>query len=628
MDIPFQFEFENEFFSHHFATIKASYEHYSYSWEKPSVGWRKKTNNNSILMIPGKGPNNMCPVFKCFTSNHGTWDMKFKTIKEELDGIKSPYLIPFEIHENELLIDAPGCDKKSFTVYTTEWGYEWKTLNNYVIKKSDTASYFYDKSIIPKLSSLFSQLAIWLLKQPFAHGSICPENILVSNDGNRLFLVNYDNMFFPSMISQSYYDEKSHNGHIDDLPLIVISLALRASVLVPDQGRGLINSLFKYGLRNLHKTNDFKLLYSLIKDPIICQLLTAYNLVKSNIPVTEDLIYLFEVTEQAPLSCNYISLPADNHFIYEDVSNPKEDATKKATDDKEEIEKWCRKAADLGDQESQYRLGMYFFEKFYYGSAKTYFQKAAASGNNEAKGYWAYCQALLTYDKFESCIYGPYDHSRKLLQEYKDWLILAANNGCSNAQIEIAQRCRDENDLKNHYKWTYMAATQHDDCESQYFLGVCYLFGKGVEKNHSAAFEWFKKAADKNNVDALNALGYCYAKGIGTTVDYYKAADCFRQIISISFHSHSNPEKAYYNLGRCYELGYGVEKNNDLAETCYRKAEDCVPLEKRGVYFSDIERVGGFVDWDELTNEYEYYGIHYDGSDYVYRFFYEFKINL
>ncbi len=62
-------------------------------------------------------------------------------------------------------------------------------------------------------------------------------------------------------------------------------------------------------------------------------------------------------------------------------------------------------------------------------------------------------------------------------------------------------------------------------------LGLMYFSGKGVNADHKLAFQWFRKAADQNYLEAQYYLGGCYENGIGTEkntamakVWYYAAA--------------------------------------------------------------------------------------------------------
>jgi uncharacterized protein len=53
--------------------------------------------------------------------------------------------------------------------------------------------------------------------------------------------------------------------------------------------------------------------------------------------------------------------------------------------------------------------------------------------------------------------------------------------------------------------WFEKAATAGND-KAQYYLGVCYYYGKGVKKDLVAAKDWFTKAADKGYVKAKSYL--------------------------------------------------------------------------------------------------------------------------
>jgi len=49
-------------------------------------------------------------------------------------------------------------------------------------------------------------------------------------------------------------------------------------------------------------------------------------------------------------------------------------------------------------------------------------------------------------------------------------------------------------------------AAEQGDANAQCELGVCYDFGRGVEKNSRKAVSWYKKAAEQGCTGAKKAL--------------------------------------------------------------------------------------------------------------------------
>ena len=60
-------------------------------------------------------------------------------------------------------------------------------------------------------------------------------------------------------------------------------------------------------------------------------------------------------------------------------------------------------------------------------------------------------------------------------------------------------------------------------------LGWLYEKGKGVTQNYVKAREWYDKAADKDNADAMVNLGWLYEQGRGVTQDYAKAREWYEK---------------------------------------------------------------------------------------------------
>ena len=60
-------------------------------------------------------------------------------------------------------------------------------------------------------------------------------------------------------------------------------------------------------------------------------------------------------------------------------------------------------------------------------------------------------------------------------------------------------------------------------------LGLLYADGQGVARDYAKAREWYEKAADKGDANAMNHLGLLYAKGQGMAQDYARAREWFEK---------------------------------------------------------------------------------------------------
>ena len=65
---------------------------------------------------------------------------------------------------------------------------------------------------------------------------------------------------------------------------------------------------------------------------------------------------------------------------------------------------------------------------------------------------------------------------------------------------------------------------ENEDAEAQYYLGVCYLRGEGVEESPEQAVYWWTKAAMQGYTNAQFCLGECYSIGYGVESDCQQAA--------------------------------------------------------------------------------------------------------
>ena len=174
---------------------------------------------------------------RCFHRDQEGREESYRLIEEELKDVESPYLVSFRYIDKELFVDSSQTDETEFPVLLMDW-VEGITLDKYLRENLD------DQYALEMLAYRFSQLAQWLIPQPFAHGDLKPDNILVREDGT-LVLVDYDGMYVPAMKGQKARElgspdfrhplrtEDDFDEHIDDFPFVSILLSLKAISLNP-----------------------------------------------------------------------------------------------------------------------------------------------------------------------------------------------------------------------------------------------------------------------------------------------------------------------------------------------------------------------------------------------------------
>lgn len=200
-------------------------------------------------------------ALKCFTKEQEGREEAYRQIADELEFVQSTYLAKVTYYDRELFVDTQSSDDNEFPVLLMDW-VEGETLDKYIRQNIN------DTYALEILAYNFSRLAMWLLQQPFAHGDLKPDNILVYEDGS-LTLVDYDGMFVPAMQGQKSRElgcpdfrhplrtEDDFNEHIDDFPAISILLSFRLIASDP-------SLLDKYGAsdRLLFSESDYRNLSS------------------------------------------------------------------------------------------------------------------------------------------------------------------------------------------------------------------------------------------------------------------------------------------------------------------------------------------------------------------------------
>ena len=177
-----------------------------------------------------------CYALKCFTEEQEGRAEAYRQIAEELEFVDSTYITYVKYLEKELFVDS-NCEDEEFPVLLMDW-IEGETMETYI------ADHYMDNHTMSMLCYRFCKMAAWLRSQPFAHGDIKPDNIMVRSDGT-LTLVDYDGMFVPAMKGQKSptigTKDFSHplrtiddfDETIDDFALASIALSLKAISLNP-----------------------------------------------------------------------------------------------------------------------------------------------------------------------------------------------------------------------------------------------------------------------------------------------------------------------------------------------------------------------------------------------------------
>ena len=405
---------------------------------------------------------------RCFHRDQEGRAESYRLIEEELKEVESPYLVSFRYMDKELFVDSSQTDETEFPVLLMDW-VEGITLDKYLRENLD------DQYALEMLAYRFSQLAQWLIPQPFAHGDLKPDNILVRED-DTLVLVDYDGMYVPAMKGQKARElgspdfrhplrtEDDFDEHIDDFPLVSILLSLKAISLNPQllEEYGATDRLLlsEKDYRDIANSAVFQLVLNQITNAEISRIYSLFVITLSEKRISED-------------SYTLVFKAGDKNNLFEGYKN-----------------------ISQFDSDSKYCLSCLLMNGF--GCKQNVSAGIDLIAELAEQGH---AQAQFKLGRYYETGEGlPQD-----VEKAMEWYTKAAEQGYAKAQSNLGRLLVLSHNYEEAVRWFTMAADQ-GLAQAQYSLGLLYMQGQGVPQSIERANEWLIKAAEQGHVDAQKRL--------------------------------------------------------------------------------------------------------------------------
>ena len=534
-----------------------------------------------------------CYALKCFTEEQEGRAEAYRQIADELEFVDSSYITSVKYLDKEIFVDS-SCEEDEFPVLLMDW-IDGETMETYI------AENYQDNYAMAMLCYRFCKMAAWLRSQPFAHGDIKPDNIMVRPDGS-LTLVDYDGMFVPAMKGQKSptigTKDFSHplrtvddfDETIDDFALASIALSLKAISLKP-------SLLDEYGAadRLLFSAEDYR---DLSKSKVLAALQELVNDEEVNTLLS---LFLLAKTKKNLVMCSLRLLEVSKPIISQEYNIMLQEADKiinLSTGDKEKAVEIYKKFAAQGNMYAIAGLGLcYCYAKGVECDIKKGIEliKQAIKAENP-KGYnvmglcykrgigvernleksveYFLISAKLGFAAGQCNLGVAFLTGKGISKDYEKsvlWLEKAVEQDQASA-FGLLGKCYREGkgvakNLIKGFELTKIAASQ--GCVLfQYELGNCYYNGCGTKQNYKQAVYWYQKSANQGYANAQFSLGSCYANGTGVRQNYKEAVYWYRKSANQGY------AKAQNNLGNCYKYGNGCEKSLELAVDLFLKSSE------------------------------------------------------
>lgn len=88
----------------------------------------------------------------------------------------------------------------------------------------------------------------------------------------------------------------------------------------------------------------------------------------------------------------------------------------------------------------------------------------------------------------------------------------------AEAMVKKGLKYDKQKDYQQAMQW-YLKAADEGNTDAMVNIGLLYQHGNGVQQNYQQAMQWYLKAADKNNPIAMIQISRLYNEGLGVDQD-------------------------------------------------------------------------------------------------------------
>jgi TPR repeat protein len=159
-------------------------------------------------------------------------------------------------------------------------------------------------------------------------------------------------------------------------------------------------------------------------------------------------------------------------------------------------------------------------------------------------------------------------------QKASEWLVKAADRGHTQACYDLGIRYDRGNGVEKDPEAAFARFLQAEGhANAEWHVGLAYETGVGTAKDPVKAYQYYERSAWHGNHHATFDLGCCFALGNGVEKDYKQALvwfrKCAKKVVSKSYVL----DRACYAIGLCYYNGTGVKRDLTQARPWFVKAQ-------------------------------------------------------